>query len=76
MASGPVYRTQRPNTWLLRPTPQVKILLANPEPSTHGPSRHIAAPRDLGRERGIAEVDARPSIAEGDARDPKTTSAN
>jgi hypothetical protein len=36
MASGPVYRTQRPNTWPLRPTPQVKILLANPEPSTHG----------------------------------------
>ena len=30
------YRTRRPNTWLLRPTPQVKILLANPEPSTHG----------------------------------------
>ncbi|WP_247301729.1 hypothetical protein, partial [Bradyrhizobium sp. 179] len=31
------YRAKRPNTWLLRPTPQVKILLANPEPSTHGP---------------------------------------
>jgi hypothetical protein len=28
---------------------KVKILLANPEPSTHGPSRHIAAPRSLGR---------------------------
>lgn len=38
MASGHEYRTRRPNTWLLRPTPQVKILLANPEPSTHGPS--------------------------------------
>jgi hypothetical protein len=37
MASGHEYRTRRPNTWLLRPTPQVKILLANPEPSTHGP---------------------------------------
>ncbi len=42
MASGPVYRTQRPNTWLLRPPLHVKIFLANPEPSTHGPSRHIA----------------------------------
>jgi len=38
MASGHVNRANRPNTWLLRPTPQVKILLANPEPSTHGPS--------------------------------------
>jgi hypothetical protein len=38
-----------------------------------GPSRHIAAPRDLGRKRGIAEVDARPSIAEGDAIDPERT---
>jgi hypothetical protein len=27
----------------------VKKTLANPEPSTHGPSRHIAAPSDLGR---------------------------
>ncbi|MET4319219.1 hypothetical protein [Bradyrhizobium sp. RT5a] len=36
--SGHEYRTRRPNTWLLRPTPQVKIFLANPEPSTHGPS--------------------------------------
>jgi hypothetical protein len=27
----------------------VKKALANPEPSTHGPSLHIAAPRDLGR---------------------------
>lgn len=39
-----------------------------------GPSRHIAPPQDLGRERGIAEVDARPSVAEGDARDPIRTS--
>ena len=37
MASGQVNRTNRPNTWLLRPTLQMKILLANPEPSTHGP---------------------------------------
>ena len=37
MASGHVNRANRPNTWLHRPTLQVKILLANPEPSTHGP---------------------------------------
>jgi hypothetical protein len=37
MASGRVYRARRPNTWLLRLTLQVKILLANSEPSTHGP---------------------------------------
>jgi hypothetical protein len=39
MASGHGYRANRPNTWLLRPTLQVKILLANPEPSTHGSTR-------------------------------------
>ena len=39
MASGHVNRANRPNTWLLRPTLQVKILLANPEPSTHGTKR-------------------------------------
>jgi hypothetical protein len=33
MAGGHVNRANRPNTWLLRPTLQVKILLANPEPS-------------------------------------------
>src|ERR1700747_1865500 len=27
----------------------VKIFLANPEPSTHGPSRHFAASQQLGR---------------------------
>jgi hypothetical protein len=43
MASGHEYRANRPNTWLLRLTPNVKILLANPEPSTHGSSRRFAA---------------------------------
>jgi hypothetical protein len=38
MASGHEYRTRRPNTWLLRPTPLVKSLLANPGLSTHVPS--------------------------------------
>ena len=37
MASGPVNRIKRPNTWLHRPMLQnVKKALANPEPSTHG----------------------------------------
>jgi hypothetical protein len=43
MASGQVNRANRPNTWLLRPSCKVKILLANQEPSTHGPSRPMAA---------------------------------
>ena len=38
MASGRVNRTNRPNTWLHRPVCDVKILLANSEPSTHGTS--------------------------------------
>ena len=42
MASGHEYRAKRPNTWLLRPTPQVKILLANPEPMVWTPpSRRV-----------------------------------
>jgi hypothetical protein len=37
MASGHVSRIKRPNTWLHRPMLQnVKKVLANPEPSTHG----------------------------------------
>jgi hypothetical protein len=48
MPSGHVNRANRPNTWLLRPTLQVKILLANPEPSTHAVSRHFDAQRNLG----------------------------
>ena len=42
MASGHANRANRPNTWLHRPTCDVKIPLANSEPSTHGtklPSR-------------------------------------
>ena len=37
MASGHVNRIKRPNTWLHRPMLQnVKKVLANTEPSTHG----------------------------------------
>lgn len=44
MASGHVNRTNRPNTWLLRPLLQrVKNALANPEPSTRGPTRTTSA---------------------------------
>ena len=40
MASGHVNRVNRPDTWLHRPMLQnVKKILANPEPSTHGPKR-------------------------------------
>jgi hypothetical protein len=70
MASGHVYRAHRPHGCSDQCC-DVKILFANPKPSTHGPSRHIAPPRDLGRYQSIAEVDGQPSIAEGDARDPK-----
>src|SRR5262249_36767573 len=44
--------------------------------SASGPSRHIAPPYDLGRKRGIAEIDSSPSIAKGDARDPEPTFCN
>ena len=37
MASGHMNRVKRPDTWLRRPMLQnVKKILANPEPSTHG----------------------------------------
>ena len=45
MASGHVNRANRPNTWLLRPSAaDVKKPLANPEPSTHSPSRRSRHP--------------------------------
>ena len=45
MASGHVNRTNRPNTWLHRPpAARVKKVLANPEPSTPGPSAKFLAP--------------------------------
>jgi hypothetical protein len=59
MASGHVNRANRPNTWLLRPMLQMKIPLANPEPSTHGPSRHLAAAQQARRFRGKADIAGR-----------------
>jgi hypothetical protein len=44
MASGHVNRANRPNTWLHRlNSVNVKISLANSEPSTHGTERRFAA---------------------------------
>jgi len=57
MASGHEYRANRPNTWLLRPLLQSEILLANLEPSTHGPTRTF---RDVGFRaaiRGMADIE-------------------
>jgi hypothetical protein len=56
MASGNVSRTQRPNTWLHRPTCDVKISLANSEPSTHGPTRKSRDVRFRAAVRGIADI--------------------
>ena len=57
MASGHVNRTKRPNTWLHRPTLQnVKKALANPEPSTHGTSRHLARCSEMSGVGGKPDV--------------------
>ena len=59
MASGHVNRSKRPNTWLHRPQAcDVKILLANSEPSTHGPER-----RSL-RRSGMSEVEGQADITQ------------
>ena len=58
MASGHEYRANRPNTWLLRPRCKVKILLANPEPSTHGPSRQLVRCSGLSGVGGKADLPA------------------
>ena len=42
MASGHANRANRPNTWLHRPTCDVKIPFANSEPSTHGTKQRFA----------------------------------
>jgi hypothetical protein len=73
MASGHVNRANRPNTWLLRPMLQMKILLANPEPSTHGPSRHFAAKQRFGHFRREADINWQTKPAGSVANDPKRT---
>jgi hypothetical protein len=56
MASGHVNRTNRPNTWLHRPTCDVKKVLANPEPSTHGTFRPIDRLEIRSADRGIPDA--------------------
>jgi len=57
MASGHVNRIKRPDTWLHRPMLQnVKKVLANPEPSTHGTFRTCRSFRRMSAIRGKAEV--------------------
>jgi len=63
MASGYVSRTQRPNTWLHRSSLRREILLANAEPSTHGPSRHFAATQQMVALGVIATVSEEGHIA-------------
>jgi len=49
----------------------VKILLANLEPSTHGTSRHGASSHDGGRKRSEADMSRSPVAHPGDVNDPK-----
>jgi hypothetical protein len=62
MASGHVNRIKRPDTWLHRPMLQnVKKVLANPEPSTHGTKRTSRDVRNLvaiGRKADMAVTSA------------------
>jgi hypothetical protein len=57
MASGHVNRIKRPNTWLHRPMLQnVKKVLANSEPSTHGTKRTWRSGHSMSVHGGKAEV--------------------
>jgi hypothetical protein len=57
MASGHVYRVNRPNTWLHRPMLQnVKKALANSEPSTHGTKRQFARCKAMSGVGGKADL--------------------
>ena len=61
MASGHVNRIERPNTWLHRPMLQnVKKVLANPEPSTHGTNRTSRYVRSLVAIGGKADIGRKP----------------
>ena len=67
MASGHVNRIKRPDTWLHRPMLQnVKKVLANPEPSTHGTKRTFKVLRRRSDVEGRADM-AR-TLPEGDPR--------
>jgi hypothetical protein len=71
MASGHVSRIGRPDTWLHRPMLQnVKKVLANPEPSTHGTNRTSSAGLTMSVDRGRPEVAGH---GQNDANDPTRT---
>jgi hypothetical protein len=53
----------------------MRTVFAAVHESVVDPSRHIAAPREFGRKRGIADIDGQPSIAKRDACDPSETFA-
>ena len=57
MASGHANRAHRPNTWLHRPATRREILLANPEPSTHGTTRTSAHVRYLAAFRWRPDIE-------------------
>ena len=52
----------------------VKKVLANSEPSTHGPSRHLVASHQIRRYRSEAEVDPTPNPAHQVEIGPQQTS--
>ena len=57
MAGGHMNRVKRPDTWLHRPMLQnVKKVLANPEPSTHGTKRTSGDVRYLVANGGKADM--------------------
>ena len=58
MASGHVNRVNRPDTWPHRPMLQnVKKVLANPEPSTHGTERTWQRPTVMSAHLGKADIE-------------------
>jgi hypothetical protein len=59
MASGHASRINRPNTWLLRPDCDVKKVLANTEPSTHGTKQTLSCLFGMSAFRGKADIKSR-----------------
>jgi hypothetical protein len=60
MASGPVSRTDRPNTWLLRPALRRERTLDSPEPSTQAVHTWpLAASAHLADSDGGADITSR-----------------
>src|SRR5262249_9678397 len=71
MASGHVNRTNRPNTWLHRPpAARVKKVLANPEPSTHGPTRTEGSASIISSSLGISRT-CRGRVTDGQLHQPR-----